>query len=279
MGVPHYLCGMFVRRRVNKSGSTSIQVVDKSGGGYRVVCSLGTAKEEWELKRLEARGRQYVREHSHPELPLFEQGIDDRLEELLSGLGNSQVQVIGPEVIYGKLYDEIGYGAVGSKMFRHLVVCRLFNPGSKLKTIDYLARYLGEYYTSDQIYRFLDNLCRRKGETPDKPDIKSQVERISFERTKRECGGCVEVVFYDMTTLYFEASDENDLRKCGFSKDGRHSNPQIFLGLLVASGGNPSRDTPKPNFCAWMRSNRNYMVSSHTTRKAKSWVSQCGKQE
>lgn len=40
-----------------------------------------------------------------------------------------------------------------------------------------------------------------------------------------------------MTTLYFEASDEDDLRKTGFSKDGKHSNPQIFLGLLVALGG------------------------------------------
>ena len=45
--------------------------------------------------------------------------------------------------------------------------------------------------------------------------------------------------FYDMTTLYFEASDDDDLRKCGFSKDGKHGNPQIFLGLLVAAGGNP----------------------------------------
>ena len=40
-----------------------------------------------------------------------------------------------------------------------------------------------------------------------------------------------------MTTLYFEASDEDDLRKTGFSKDGRHSNPQIYLGLLVGLGG------------------------------------------
>jgi len=40
-----------------------------------------------------------------------------------------------------------------------------------------------------------------------------------------------------MTTLYFEASDEDDLRKTGFSKDGKHSNPQIFLGLLVGIGG------------------------------------------
>jgi len=40
-----------------------------------------------------------------------------------------------------------------------------------------------------------------------------------------------------MTTLYFEASDEDDLRKTGFSKDGRPQNPQIFIGLLVGLGG------------------------------------------
>ena len=40
-----------------------------------------------------------------------------------------------------------------------------------------------------------------------------------------------------MTTLYFEASDEDDLRKTGFSKDGKHTNPQILIGLLVGLGG------------------------------------------
>lgn len=40
-----------------------------------------------------------------------------------------------------------------------------------------------------------------------------------------------------MTTLYFEASDEDNLRKAGFSKDGKHQNSQIFLGLLVGLGG------------------------------------------
>jgi len=44
-------------------------------------------------------------------------------------------------------------------------------------------------------------------------------------------------VFYDMTTLYFEAADEDDLRKTGFSKDGKHQNPQIYIGLLVGPGG------------------------------------------
>ena len=40
-----------------------------------------------------------------------------------------------------------------------------------------------------------------------------------------------------MTSLYFEAEDEDDLRKIGFSKDGKFQNPQIMLGLLVGKNG------------------------------------------
>lgn len=126
-------------------------------------------------------------------------------------------------------------------MFRHLVITRLFSPGSKLKTIDYLFRYQGVSYNISKIYLFLDNLCHRKDEEikTEDDDIKTRVEAISYARTKKVLGGKVEVVFYDMTTLYFEASDEDDLRKTGFSKDGKNQCPQIFLGLLVGYGGYP----------------------------------------
>jgi transposase len=68
-------------------------------------------------------------------------------------------------------------------------------------------------------------------------ELKEQVEQISFNHTKRTLNENLSIVFYDMTTIYFEASDEDDLRKTGFSKDGKHSNPQIYLGLLVGLGG------------------------------------------
>jgi transposase len=80
----------------------------------------------------------------------------------------------------------------------------------------------------DAVYRFLDKLNNK---------LKSQVERIAFTHTKKVLQGNISVVFYDMTTLYFEASDEDDLRKTGFSKDGKSQNPQIYLGLLVGLGG------------------------------------------
>lgn len=42
-----------------------------------------------------------------------------------------------------------------------------------------------------------------------------------------------------MTTLYFETEDEDDLRKIGFSKDGKFQKPRIMLGLLVGQNGYP----------------------------------------
>jgi transposase len=64
-----------------------------------------------------------------------------------------------------------------------------------------------------------------------------QVEQIAYIHTLKVLQGNISIVFYDMTTLYFEASDEDDLRKTGFSKDGKHQNPQIYIGLLVGLGG------------------------------------------
>jgi transposase len=84
--------------------------------------------------------------------------------------------------------------------------------------------------SSDRIYRFLDEL---------QSQYKERVEKISFEHTKKILNGSITVVFYDMTTLYFEAEDEDDLRKIGFSKDGKFQQPQIMIGLLVGENGYP----------------------------------------
>ena len=224
---------MFFRRKPNQSGSFSVQVIEKKNGKNVVIQRIGTSSDEVELRRLERKAQQWIDDQRGPKLP-FAWEKDDVITDFMSTLANSQVRVHGPELVYGSLYDQIGYNAIKDEMFRHLVVCRLFNPGSKLKTIDYLSRYLHVIKSVDSIYRFVDRLSPAEG-----CGIKEQVEQISYAHTRTVLGGKVGVVFYDMTTLYFEAADEDDLRRCGFSKDGKHRNPQIFLGLLVAAGGNP----------------------------------------
>ena len=248
------------------SGTVSVQVVQKTKSRkQRVLKSLGSAypHDTSAMEKLMQQASFFIQEMEGPSLPhIYEE--EEVIDGFVSSLSNAQVQVAGPELVFGTLYDRIGYGAIRNRMFRNIVICRLFNPGSKLKTVDYMERYLHVTYSVDQIYRFLDNLCYRKeaeeksndvrkpetaegeGEStptsPAKPksaDFKTRVEDIAYSYTKKMVGDGISVCFYDMTTLYFEAAEEDDLRKCGFSKDGKHSCPQIFLGLLVASGGNP----------------------------------------
>jgi transposase len=42
-----------------------------------------------------------------------------------------------------------------------------------------------------------------------------------------------------MITLHFEAADGDELRETGFSKVGRHQDPQIYRGLLISATGFP----------------------------------------
>lgn len=131
-------------------------------------------------------------------------------------------------MIFGQIFDFVGYNQIKDELFRHLVISRFAFPLSKLKAIEHLYRYQGVWLDIDAVYRFLDKL---------KSKLKEQVKQISYRSTLELLNGQVSVVFYDMTTLYFEASDEDDLRKTGFSKDGKHQHPQIFIGLLVGLGG------------------------------------------
>jgi transposase len=218
---------MFVRTKKNISGSISVQVISKARGRYKVIKSIGSATTRQEIDRLIQLAKQEIDLLSKPH-NLFSSESDNLIEEVISSLSNSNIQTVGPEIIFGKIFDHIGFKEVGEDLFRHLVISRLAFPLSKLKTIDYLYRYQGVMLDIDTVYRFLDKLNNT---------LKGKVEQIAFAHTLNVLSGNISVVFYDMTTLYFEASDEDDLRKTGFSKDGKHQNPQIFIGLLVGLGG------------------------------------------
>ena len=55
-----YLWGMFVRRKVNKSGTTSVVVVDKSGGFFRQVKSFGSSSDPAEIERMFKEATEWV---------------------------------------------------------------------------------------------------------------------------------------------------------------------------------------------------------------------------
>lgn len=227
MGVANLFLAMFLRKLKNRSGSTSIQIISKERGKYKVLKTIGSSNNEQEIQKLVFLAKQEM-ERLNAQPKLFISESDTVIEQVFEALGNASIRTVGPEIIFGKIYDSIGFNEIREDLFRHLVIARLAFPLSKLKTIEYLYRFQGVMLDKDAVYRFLDKLNNK---------LKEQVEQIAFAHTLKVLDGKISIAFYDMTTLYFEASDEDDLRKTGFSKDGKHQNPQIFLGLLVGLGG------------------------------------------
>lgn len=218
---------MFVRQKKNKSGVISIQVIDKSSGKYKVLKTIGSSSVAAEIEVLISKAQDFIKEYTG--LQEFDFSNTDKIVQTL--LNNITAhKLAGIELVLGKIFDEIGFNKIEDELFRDLVLYRLVYPKSKLKTTEYLYRYAGKDYSEDEVYRYLDKLYKSH---------KSQVQQISYQHTQMILGDEISVVFYDVTTVYFEINDEDDLRKTGFSKEGKHQHPQIVLGLLVSKGGYP----------------------------------------
>ncbi|MCC5916967.1 MAG: IS1634 family transposase [Cryomorphaceae bacterium] len=220
---------MFIRQKKNKSGSISVQIVDKSSGRYKVLQTIGSSKDPVEIEFLVKKGKGFISRYCGQQLIPFDR--DKELEFVDAFVNNlEKISLIGPELLLGRIFDSIGFGEIEDDLFRHLVITRIVYPVSKLKTADYLFKYKGIDISVYSIYRYLDKYHQKQMDL---------VKSISLRHTTSILGGKLSVVFYDVTTLYFEASDEDDLRKTGFSKDGKHKHPQIVLGLLTGLNGYP----------------------------------------
>lgn len=218
---------MFVRKKPNKSGLVSIQVIDKSSGKYKLLKTIGSSRDPFEIKRLVSKAEQYIEQVTGLQELDFN-NYESMYQQVLSSITSHKL--VGVDLVLGRVFDQIGFNRIEDELFRDLVLYRLVYPKSKLKTSEYLYRFAQKAYSKDDIYRYMDKLYNTQ---------KELVQQISYEHTLSVLANGIQVVFYDVTTIYFEADYEDDLRKTGFSKEGKHQNPQIVLGLLVSEGGYP----------------------------------------
>ena len=127
---------MFLRKLKNRSGSTSVQVIQKINGRYKVLKTIGCANTLQEIEKLVLLAKQEI-EFLTAQPKLFISENDTLIEQTLTGLSNTDIRTVGPEIVFGKIYDHIGFNQIGEDLFRHLVISRLAFPLSKLKTVEY----------------------------------------------------------------------------------------------------------------------------------------------
>ena len=217
---------MFVRKKKNPSGKISVQVIDKSSGKYKVVKTIGSSNDRLEVEKLNQKGEEWIKTH----LGILEFPFDEKSQAEKFFNSIEAITISGTTLLLEKIYHSIGFDKIGNEILKLLVFSRLVFPRSKLKTTELLEEYYNEEVNVYKIYRQLDKIYAKE---------KSLIEEISYRHTLEVLGGKISIVFYDVTTLYFEIDEEDTIRKRGFSKEGKHQNPQIVLGLLVSIDGYP----------------------------------------
>ena len=232
-----------VRKKKNSSGSISIQIIDRKNRGYKVVETIGCSKDEREVETLYQAALKRIDELENNLLHISEEKKrEERYKEFFTSITTDNIVPIGDELIYGRLFDELGCSDIFQTtsvkkikekqfLFRSMVISRILYPGSKLYLVDYLEYFKKQTISTDTIYRFLDTLYTK--------EIKSKIEECVFEHTKKIMDNTITVTFYDVTTLHFESESEDDLRRIGFSKEGKLNRPQIQLGLFTTLQGYP----------------------------------------
>jgi transposase len=223
---------MFLRKKKNRSGTTSVVVVDKRNGLYREIKTIGTSNKLSEVESFYQQGKKWISNFLGDQdiFEVYDKALEEEqvTEYLLSNIEN--ILLNGVQLILDKVFTLTGFEAIEDDIFRQLVIARLGQPMSKSATVEYLKSHFDQDAQLHHVYRYLDKLYNTQQE---------RIQQISVEHTQRILGGKIGLLFYDVTTLYFEADTGDELRETGFSKDGKHSQPQIVLGLLVSKDGYP----------------------------------------
>ena len=216
-----------IRQIKYAQNSTSVQVYKIENRKRVIVRHIGTARDEQELSDLMSLGYDFIKKISK-QLTFFDQKQSGNILHL------DKTEFIG--VYYGFLYDliskliiKIGFDKIKSNLLLDLVIMRIFEPASKLRSIELLEEYFGIKHRRQSYYDYASQWL----------SLKSKIERITLDFAKNHYAFEFDLLFYDVTTLYFETFQEDELRRNGFSKDNKSQQPQILVALMVNKDGFP----------------------------------------
>lgn len=215
----------FLRKVKTASGATAVQIVEKRGGQRTILEHLGSAHNDAELAVLLRAGHDKL----HANQPVLEFDTGRGRAQPGSAVIEAKSSQLLIDVIRGA-WDRLGFGVVDDEAFFQLVLARLVEPTSKTDSV----RVVKELGMAPAHRNTFSNALKRCAER----DYRNRIAAACFKHVWTQAGGDVSLLLYDVTTLYFEAENEDDLRKVGFSKE-RRVDPQIVVGLQVDRTGFP----------------------------------------
>jgi transposase len=250
----------------------SVKVPSSNGTVHEYVRIVASVRENGKVKQqvIANLGRRDTLQAVLPQLIRFLKG-DEEPQQLAQALGNDgpfevvDASTWGPMLVTRHFFGQLGLwhlldtGKRWPKLLASedpdddwvsrvmvLIANRLVRPSSEhalaewLET-DYLCDRAGRRYLPcwkkqgrvqvalaqlQRWYRTLDHLLLNK----------DRVEVALFERLRTLFDFQADLVFYDLTSTYFEGHGPETLAKHGYSRDGKPRNLQVVVGVVMVAG-------------------------------------------
>lgn len=241
-----------IRTTKLSSGHISVQVVHRHHHRTDILKHIGTAADTQEMDQLIRYANQYIATQRQIPPLLPEVFVPPSEASLVTSSGSSLVSL--DHLVFTASYHHFayeflsafyllnGFDKIQNSLLKDLALMRIIEPCSKLRSVALLKEYFSISYPLNHVYEGLRGI----------KTLQESVEQVAVTYAKSNLGFDFSLVFYDVTTLYFEtfAADEDikdetgtmvttGLRKPGFSKDNKPQQPQVMIGLLVTTEGYP----------------------------------------
>lgn len=229
---------MYVRLTKSRASKhPTLQIVEGIREGkkvkQKVVASLGVIKQPEDLEKLRRLAEHLIRRLEEEGLPPVDKVALKNLahqQTVYDGFGtvvNRLIQLSGFEAVLKKAQGKKTFDVIG--IITLLLAQRFHAPGSKLRAYERQAEYGGAGFDLQHFYRAMDALL----------PLTEEFQMRAFETAQSLAPEPAECFFFDVTTLYFESIQQDELREFGFSKDQKHHSVQVVLALVVNSQGIP----------------------------------------
>lgn len=207
------------------SGKKAVQVVSKTKGILTVHKHIGSFATEEEKKTLCLRAWEYI-EAKTRQMPLvFSPSLD------LNQVVITQSRPLLTYELLKTVYRRVGFDRYPDQLIRDLVIARIYRPASKLETAEILTEAFNRRYCLKTVYRHLKTAIEK--------NLKAVFQQALIRTARNDLGDSLTLLFYDVTTLAFDSQAKAGLKDFGFSKDHRHHDTQVIVGLVVNNLGFP----------------------------------------
>ena len=214
-----------IRTTKTKTGKTAVQVINYVKRKVNILKHIGSGKNKNEIQDLKGQAVNWINSE------INRTGLFKNNQDLF--FKNYQYEGFTYRLAYEfleKIYLKFNFHKYLNEQIKDLVIGKILEPGSTKHCVEFLDEFLDIRHSETKIYNWFKIFDQA---------LKDNLEKEVIEIAKREFGFDFSFVLYDVTTLYFESFKNDEFKRPGFSKDNKHNQPQIVIGLVVTKEGFP----------------------------------------